>query len=259
VKDQIELSRAELEYRALANPHPFTPVHRGRINRGGQLGLVDVPDRHRFFTRPIGATTATARFGCRASRTATPTTATDHNRYWTDFIGYASCVVAIAYADVGTASREGQATCSRRFERGNHDADTPTVTNVLPDRARARKAVFSLATFWAAWGISVIGYAILPPLGVIAIVVGFLAGFRFWAVLFRIEQPERSESIWRVLFTLRLTRPQTRSSPRLFRPTRFRQIVQATGWQPKLVGSGLLAILLGDLVVAIAVFPHALH
>ena len=134
------------------------------------------------------------------------------------------------------------------------------MVDLLPNRQQARQLVISLAVFWSAWAVAVVGFDIAPALGPPAFLVGFVAVFRFYLTLFRVWEPESSESAWRMMFVPSFRRSRMRASLHLFdlfRPSWIRQTLRATGWPPKVVGSGLLALLVADSVVAITVFPQA--
>jgi hypothetical protein len=132
------------------------------------------------------------------------------------------------------------------------------MVELLPNRDQARKLVVSLAFFWAAWAIAVIGFDSSPPVGGVAVVVGLVAGFRFYLTLYGVWEPESGVSAWRMMFVPSLSRSRRRASLHIFdllRPSWIQHTLRATGWPPKVIGSGLLALLLADLLVAIAVFP----
>ena len=137
------------------------------------------------------------------------------------------------------------------------------MVELLPNREQARKLVVSLAFFWAAWAIAVICSDRFPPLGAAAAIVGLVAGFRFYLTLFGVWEPETGVSGWRMMFVPGVSRSRRQASRRasrhmlfdLLRPSWIRHTLRATGWPPKVIGSGLLVLLLADVLLAILVFP----
>jgi hypothetical protein len=137
-------------------------------------------------------------------------------------------------------------------------ASLPRVVDLLPNESQARKLVTSLAIFWGAWGIAVLGALGVAALSAAAVVVGLVFGFRFYLTLYEVWEPESGVSPWRMMFLPGFSRGRLRASLHLrdlLRPSWIGHTLRVTGWNAKFVGLGLLALLVTDLVLAAFVFP----
>jgi hypothetical protein len=134
------------------------------------------------------------------------------------------------------------------------------MAELLPNREQARKLVASIAIFWSAVVIAVLAGPVVPAVGVIAVIIGLLFGARFYLTLYQVWEPESGESAWRMMFVPSLSRRRIRASLHTFdvsRPRWVAHTLRETGWNPKIVGYGLLALLVVDVVLVVIVLPHA--
>src|SRR5438093_1059349 len=126
------------------------------------------------------------------------------------------------------------------------------MADLLPDREQARKLVVSIAVFWAAWAVAVASIRDVPVLSAIGGVVGVVFLFYFYLTLYRVWEPESGVSAWRMMFMSSFSRRQRRTALHLFdllRPRWIGHTLRETGWNPRVVGGGLLALLVTDLVL----------
>jgi len=133
------------------------------------------------------------------------------------------------------------------------------VAELIPNEEQARRLVTSLAVFWFAWGVGILGFWKAPPVGAIAIIVGLVFGFRFYFTLYGVWQPESGESPLKMMFVPGFSRSRLRASRHMFdllRPSWIRKTIRATAWPPAGVAFTLLGLLLADLLIAVVVFPR---
>jgi len=135
------------------------------------------------------------------------------------------------------------------------------MAELLPDRVQARRLVVSLAAFWASWaiGVGAAGAGAPAVLGLV-VAVGLVFGFRFYLTLYGVWEPGTGESAWRMMFVPSFSRQRQRAMRSamlaLFKPRWIRHTFRETGWNPKLVGFGLLGLLVLDLIIAVVVFSR---
>jgi hypothetical protein len=132
------------------------------------------------------------------------------------------------------------------------------VASPLPDRTESRKLVVSLAMFWAFWGIGVVSTYGVPVLVGICFVVAIVFGVRLSVTLYGIEGREIGQPGWRIMFvpSFRNGRVRWRAMSNMFNPPWIRHTLRETGWNPVVVGLGLLSLLIVDLVLLVLVLPH---
>jgi hypothetical protein len=89
-------------------------------------------------------------------------------------------------------------------------------------------------------------------------VVAFVSVIRFYFTLYGIEARAMGETGWRLMFVPGIKRSRARwdAMLNLIRPRWIRHTLRETGWNPVLVGLGLLSLLIFDLVVLVTVFPN---
>ena len=130
----------------------------------------------------------------------------------------------------------------------------------LPNRKQARTIVTCVAIFWTCWGVGVAGIKTFGPAVIPVMLIGILFCIRGYIALYEVWEPESGESAWRMMFFPSFRKERARIGMRvgtdLFRPRWIRHTIRETGWNPKVVGFGLLGIFLADVLVAIFVFPH---
>jgi hypothetical protein len=132
------------------------------------------------------------------------------------------------------------------------------MTAPFPDREQARRLVTSLAVFWTAWGMALVGFLVAPAVAVVPFLVGMAFGLRFYLTLFRVWGPDDNVSVWKAM-----SGAGRRDGPggaplhllEVFRPDWVRQTLRATDWNVRFVGFGLLALLAVDVVLALVGFP----
>ena len=127
----------------------------------------------------------------------------------------------------------------------------------MPDEKQARRLAVYVAGFWAGWGVAVIGgtetSGALAGLGAL---IGLTFGFCFYATLFSIWSPVTGRSGWRAILVPSFDRSVSRANRQvmldLLRPSWIAHTIRETHWNAKLVGFGLLGLLLADVVLAVA-------
>jgi len=122
--------------------------------------------------------------------------------------------------------------------------DAPRMVDVLPSREQARTLVISLAIFWGTWAVSVLSLTHAPVLSTAAALVGLGSGLVFWLTFYWKWRPALG-SAWQVTFDL-------------FRPRWIGHTLGVTGWNPRVIGYGLLALLVTDSIIGVTILPRAL-
>ncbi len=134
------------------------------------------------------------------------------------------------------------------------------MVDLLPNRAQSRKLVVSVAVFWVAWGVFALTAAVFLAVAVVAFLIGMLFLFRFYLTLYRAWEPESGETAWSMMFRPRFGRRRMRAGLHIFdvlKPRWIRHTLRETGWNVPVVGCGLLALLVADLVLWFTVLRNA--
>ena len=142
----------------------------------------------------------------------------------------------------------------------NRGGTIEAMVDLLPNRAQARKLVVSVAVFWTAWGVFVLTAAAFPAVAVVAFLIGMPFLFRFYLTLYRVWEPESGESAWSMMFRPRFSRRRMRVGLHIFdvlKPRWIRHTLRETGWNAAVVGCGLCALLVADLVLLFTVLSNA--
>lgn len=113
----------------------------------------------------------------------------------------------------------------------------------LPDvsRSQARSLVVTLGSFWGCYAIAAPSLDEKRPVGLVAFVVGFAAGWAFYLTLARVWGTRLFVLPGRGYFEER--QRQLTAIVSLFRPDFIRRVFRATAWPPPLVGVVLLLLL----------------
>jgi hypothetical protein len=133
------------------------------------------------------------------------------------------------------------------------------VGDLLPNRAQARKLVVNVAIFWAAIMMAVLVGPVAPALGVAGVAIGLVFGARFYLTLYGVWTPLSGESPWRMMLVPSFSRRRLQAQLHIFdlvRPRWIMHTLRETGWNPTIVGCGLLGMLVVDAVLVVVVLPH---
>ncbi|SRR6266542_3560593 len=134
------------------------------------------------------------------------------------------------------------------------------MSDVLPNRKKARTLLTGVGVFWASWAVAVLSLSRLPGIGALAVAVGLFFIFRFYLTLYRFWEPDGGESAWLRMLVPSFSRGRKRAGRGmfdLFRPRWIKHTLRETGWNPTLAGLVLLALIATDLVLSFTVLPHA--
>jgi hypothetical protein len=133
------------------------------------------------------------------------------------------------------------------------------VEPLLPDRSQARRLVVSLAVFWGGFGVGLLGALYVPPLGAVVFVIAFGGVIAFYLTLYSVWESESGIPAWRMMFAPGFSRARRRSTRRVYdllRPAWIKQTLRETGWPTRLVGAGLLALMIFALVTLLFIAPR---
>ena len=112
--------------------------------------------------------------------------------------------------------------------------------------------------FWAGFGLAILGGWLAPAAGAVLFMIAFAAGLLFYFTLYGVWTQESGIPAWRMMLP-GFSRARMRVGRHIFdllRPSWIKHTLAQTGWPPRPVGLGLLAMLVMDVVIFAAIAPR---